>query len=148
MATELRAGRRLDVPGVGETITERLSELVATGHMAYLEALRDEVPPSLLPLLAIPGVGPRTLGTAWRELGIATADDFEAAAREGRLRTLPGFGARTEARILAGIQEAIAAARAPHAHRGSAGPRRTGHRDRRGDARRAVRDRLRFGASA
>jgi DNA polymerase (family 10) len=65
------------------------------------------VPPSLLPLLAIPGVGPRTLGTAWRELGIATADEFESAARGGRLRTLPGFGARTEARILAGIQEAM-----------------------------------------
>jgi DNA polymerase (family 10) len=107
VSTELRAGRRLGVPGVGQTISDRLSELVATGHMAYLEALRDEVPPSLLPLLAIPGVGPRTLGTAWRELGIATADDFEAAAREGRLRTLPGFGARTEARLLAGIQEAM-----------------------------------------
>ncbi len=106
VAAELRTGHRLDVPGVGQTIAERLEELVATGRITYLETLRHEVPSGLLPLLAIPGVGPRTVGTAWRELGIATVDDLEAAARAGRLRALPGFGARTEARILEGIQAA------------------------------------------
>ena len=57
-------------------------------------------------LLAIPGVGPRTIGEAWRELGIATLGGFEAAARAGRLREVRGLGARSEARILEAIAEA------------------------------------------
>ncbi len=105
VAAEVRAGHPLEVPGVGQTIAERISELVESGRIAYLDELRHEVPPTLLPLLAIPGVGPRTVGTAWRELGIATPEDFAAAARAGRLRELPGFGPRTEARILEGIEQ-------------------------------------------
>ena len=106
VAAEVRADRPLELRGVGPSITERLSELVASGRVAYLDALREDVPPTLRDLLAIPGVGPRTIGEAWRELGIATLEGFEAAARAGRLREVRGLGARSEARILQAITEA------------------------------------------
>ncbi len=107
VAAAIAAGRPPALPGVGSGIAERLRELVASGRLAYLEALRDEVPPSLLEVLAIPGIGPRTAGDAWRALGIATLPEFEAAAREGRLRSIRGISARTEARVLEGIGDLV-----------------------------------------
>jgi DNA polymerase (family 10) len=103
VADALRTGQRLELRGVGSSIAERLAELATTGRLAYHEALREDVPPTLLELLAIPGVGPRTAGEVWRELGIATLADLEAATRAGRLRQLRGMSARTEARIGAAI---------------------------------------------
>ena len=74
----------------GRASRERLNELVATGRIAYLDALRESVPPTLRDLLAIPGVGPRTIGEAWRELGIATLGGL----RSGRSDRPPAGGAR------------------------------------------------------
>ena len=105
VATAYRAGEPPRLRGVGGSISERLAELATTGQLAYHEALRAEVPPSLLEVLAIPRVGPRTAGEIWRELGIASLPELEAAAREGRLRRLRGISAKTEARILEGIGE-------------------------------------------
>ena len=67
--------------------------------------MRAEIPPTLLQLLAVPGVGPRTAGEVWRTLGIATLADLETAARAGQLRQLKGISAKTEARIVEGIAE-------------------------------------------
>ncbi len=103
VAAAWREGRPPELRGIGASIAERIAELVRDGRMASLEALREEVPPSLLEVLAVPGVGPRTAGEAWRQLGVASLADLEAAAREGRLRSLRGLGGRTEERILAGI---------------------------------------------
>ena len=103
VAAAWREGRPPELRGIGASIAERIAELVRDGRMASLEALREEVPPSLLEVLAVPGVGPRTAGEAWRQLGVANLADLEAAAREGRLRSLRGLGGRTEERILAGI---------------------------------------------
>ncbi len=105
VAAAYRAGDPPPLRGVGDSIAERIRELAITGHLGYHEALREEVPPTLLELLAIPGVGPRTVGELWRRLGIATLPELEVAAREGRLRQLKGVSARTEARILAGVAE-------------------------------------------
>ena len=103
-----RAYRDGDPPrlrGVGGSIGERIGELATTGQLAYHEALRAEVPPTLLEMLAIPGVGPRTAGEVWRTLGIATLPELEAAGRAGQLRETRGISAKTEARIVAGIGE-------------------------------------------
>ena len=105
VAAAYRAGGPPPLRGVGESIAERIRELAISGRSRYHEALREEVPPTLLQLLAIPGVGPRTVGELWRRLGIATLPELEAAAHEGRLRQLKGVSARTEARILAGVAE-------------------------------------------
>jgi DNA polymerase (family X) len=105
VAAAYRAGDPPELQGVGRAISERLAELAQTGRLRYHEALREEVPPSLLELLTIPGVGPRTAGEVWRELGIATLRELGRAARAGQLRQLKGISARTEARIVEGIAE-------------------------------------------
>lgn len=100
-----RAGTPPRLEGVGKAIAERLAELATTGRMGYHERLVATVPPSLVSFLRVPGIGPRTAGDLWRALGIATLEELELAAREGRLRTVKGVSARTEARILAGLAE-------------------------------------------
>ena len=105
VAAAYRAGDPPRLRGVGGSISERLAELASNGQLAYHEALRAEVPPSLLELLRIPGVGPRTAGEVWRGLGVATLSELETAAREGRLRALRGISEKTEARIVEGIGE-------------------------------------------
>lgn len=105
VAAAYREGQPPKLRGVGGSISERIEELVATGHLAYHEALRAEIPPTLLELLALPGIGPRTAGEVWRTLGIATLVDLEIAARDGQLRQMKGVSAKTEARIIEGIAE-------------------------------------------
>src|SRR3990170_3840624 len=80
-----------------------LEELADTGRLAYLERLRGEVPRTLLELLAVPGVGPRTVHTLHERLGIADLDDLRRAAEAGALRSVRGVTERTEQAILAGI---------------------------------------------
>ena len=121
VAAAYREGEPPRLRGVGGSIGERIAELVTSGRLAYHEALRAEVPPTLLQLLAIAGVGPRTAGEVWRTLGIATLPELESAARDGSLRQLRGISARTEARIIEGIGELPRATTATHAYR--RGPR-------------------------
>jgi DNA polymerase (family 10) len=98
-----RAGQPPRLRGVGESIAGLIAELAEHGSIRYHEQLSAELPPALLALRAIPGVGPRTIGEVWRQLGIATLPELEAAAREGRLRQVRGLSTRAEERILAGI---------------------------------------------
>ena len=91
------------VPGVGKAISDKLAELATTGHLRYYDKLRTEVPPSLVELLDIPGLGPKTVRQLYTEGGIATIADLKQAAESGRLRTLRGMSARTEALVLEGI---------------------------------------------
>ena len=104
VAAAYRAGDPPRLPGVGESIAASIAELAAHGRIRYHDSLREELPPSLLELRAIPGVGPRTVGEIWRQLGIATLAELEAAAQAGRLRQVRGLSARTEERILVGIR--------------------------------------------
>jgi DNA polymerase (family X) len=103
VASAYRAGTPPQIPGVGKAIDDKIAELVATGHMAYYDKLRAEVPPSLVELLHIPGLGPKTVRQLNAEAGIATIDDLRAAAESGRLRQVKGMSARTEALVLEGI---------------------------------------------
>ena len=103
VAGAYRAGEPPRLPGVGRAIDEKLAELADTGRLRFHERLRRDVPPSLLDLLAVPGLGPRTVHELHEALGITTLADLEAAARAGRIRTVKGLGARTEERILAGL---------------------------------------------
>lgn len=91
------------IEGVGEAISEKMDELFRTGQLQFWEKLSAEIPPSLAEVLAIPDVGPRLARTLWEEMGITTVAGVKAAAEEGRLRSLPRLGAKTEARILANI---------------------------------------------
>jgi len=68
LASAYRSGKPPKIPGVGQAISDKIAELVATGHMAYYERLRAEIPPSLVELLAIPGLGPKTVRLVYDEL--------------------------------------------------------------------------------
>jgi DNA polymerase (family 10) len=99
------AGDRRPIPGVGKAISDKIVELATTGRMAYHDRLRAEIPPTLVELLAIPGVGPKTVRLAWEGLGIETLADLRRAAETGALRSLKGVSAGTEQRILHGIAQ-------------------------------------------
>ncbi len=99
-----RAGDPPKVAGVGQAISDKISELVTTGRMRFLEQLREEVPASLVELLRIPGLGPKTVRQLHQELGIATMAELKAAAEVGRIRTVRGLSERTEQLILEGIR--------------------------------------------
>jgi DNA polymerase (family 10) len=98
-----RSGTPPKIPGVGKAISDKIAELVTTGHMAYYERLRAEIPPSLVDLLEIPGLGPKTVKLVYEELHVETIEDLRHAAEAGTLRGLKGISERTEQQILAGI---------------------------------------------
>jgi DNA polymerase (family 10) len=105
VATAYLAGTPPKLRGVGASLGERIEELARTGRSDYHDGLRREVPPTLMELLAVPGVGPRTAGEVWRQLGVTTLAQLEVAARDGRLRAVKGLSAKSETRILDGIAE-------------------------------------------
>ncbi len=99
-----RDGRLESIPGVGESIAEKISELLRTGRSAELEKLRDEYPPSMVELTRVPDLGPKKALRLYRELGVKDLDGLEKAAREHRIRRLKGFGEMSETKILRGIE--------------------------------------------
>jgi DNA polymerase (family 10) len=99
-----RQGKLTQVDGVGKAIAEKIDELLSTGHLGFLEKLEAEVPPSLAELLQVPDLGPKKVALFWKEQGITNLKELEAAARGGELRSLPGMGDKSEAKIIAGIE--------------------------------------------
>jgi DNA polymerase (family 10) len=98
-----REGHPPEIPGVGKAISDKIAEAAATGHLGYHERLLAEFPPTLLELLSIPGLGPKTVRQVYSELGISTLEDLRVAAESHRLRDLRGLSDKTEQLILAGI---------------------------------------------
>jgi DNA polymerase (family 10) len=99
-----QAGTLQELQGIGPAIADKIDEMLTTGRLEYYERLQDQVPAGVVSLLEIPDVGPKTAKLLWESLGLQSVPDVEAAARSGRLRELPGLGARSEAKILAGIE--------------------------------------------
>ena len=99
-----REGRLKEIPGVGEAIGAKIDELLTTGKLEFYERLADEVPPGLIDVLKVSGVGPKKAARFWKELGVTSVPELEAAARAGQLRELPGMGARSETAILESIE--------------------------------------------
>jgi DNA polymerase (family X) len=112
VAEMIRRGDDLGaIPGVGGGIAAKLRELVETGRCAYHDELLTEIPRSLLDLLKVPGLGPKGVSLVFRELGVRSAEDLEAAIADGRFRTLPGMKEKKEARIRQGLEARRAARR-------------------------------------
>jgi DNA polymerase (family 10) len=99
-------GRLNEVPGVGKAISEKITELVRTGNLAYYERLAAEFPPGLITLLDVPGVGPKTALLVSEMLGVSTIEELEAAAQDGRLAALPRMGEKAAQNILKSIRSA------------------------------------------
>jgi DNA polymerase (family 10) len=96
---------RLGIPGIGRDLAAKIGELVDTGSCGYHRELLQEFPPTILDLLRLQGVGPKTVALLYRGLEIRSLDDLERAAREGRIRELKGMGSRKEALILKALEE-------------------------------------------
>jgi DNA polymerase (family 10) len=98
------AGLR-EIPGIGKDLAGKIREIVETGDAAFHRELLAEFPPTILDLLNLQGVGPKTVAMLYRELGIRTIDDLEQAAAAGRVRALRGMGAKKEALILKALAD-------------------------------------------
>jgi DNA polymerase (family 10) len=99
------------LPGIGEDLAAKIREIVTTGKCRALEKLRQTLPPMITELLHIPGLGPKRVRTLWHELDVQTLEQLARAARDGRIRTLPGFGAKTEANILQAVEQHLSQSR-------------------------------------
>ena len=99
-----QAGELETIPGVGKTLAAKIDELMRTGRLRAYDKLQAQVPAGAVALLWVPDVGPRKAALFWKELGITSIEALEKAARQGRLRGLKGMGAKSEAKVLAGIE--------------------------------------------
>lgn len=98
------------LPGIGDDLAGKIKEILTTGTTGALEAQRKRVPATLMELLRIPGLGPKRVKRLAQELKIRSLSELQAAAQEGRVRTLPGFGEKTEQQILAASAARLAEA--------------------------------------
>jgi DNA polymerase (family X) len=99
----IASGELQKTPGIGKTTASVIEELLRTGRSRYLEELRAQYPPGIFELLRVPRLGLKKIGVLHDKLGIGSLDDLEEACRSGKLRTLRGFGEKTEQQILKGI---------------------------------------------
>ncbi len=97
-------GKLTDIPGIGDTLAAKIEEMLTTGHLTFYDKLAKEIPPSLVDMLRVEGLGPKRVKQIYDVLKITTMAELTAAAREGKLRDLPGMGAKSEAKLLAGIE--------------------------------------------
>jgi len=104
-----------ELPGIGKDLADKIETLAETGHIAVLDEMERKTPPGLRALLDVPGLGPKRVRALYDGLGIHSLGDLVAAAKAGKLRDLPGFGAKTEQRILQEAEKR--AARAPRIKR-------------------------------
>jgi DNA polymerase (family 10) len=92
-----------EIPGVGASIAEKIEELIKTGRVAYYEELKKKTPVDLTELSRIEGLGPRSVKKLYQTLGVKKLADLEKAAKSGKIAKLPGFGKKSEEKILKSI---------------------------------------------
>lgn len=102
---KLVAEERLgELKGIGEALQEKITRLVTTGKLPYYNELKASIPPGLVEMLGIPGVGPKKVKKLHDELGVDTIEKLEAVCKAGKVAGLDGFGDKTQAKILEGIE--------------------------------------------
>ncbi|HXD20193.1 MAG TPA: DNA polymerase/3'-5' exonuclease PolX [Vicinamibacterales bacterium] len=95
----------LDLPGIGKDLAKKIRELAETGTCRFHQDLLLEFPPTILDLLRLQGVGPKTVALLYSSLNIRSVEELVEAAKAGRLRALKGMGAKKEALILKAVEE-------------------------------------------
>jgi len=95
---------RLDaLRGIGDALQAKIVELISTGRLVYFEELKASIPPGLVEMLDIPGLGPKKVKALSDQLGVLSVEELEKACQENRVSTLKGFGEKTQTNILEGI---------------------------------------------
>jgi len=94
-----------EIPGIGKDLAGKIREIATTGDSQFHRELLAEFPPSILEMMRLQGVGPKTVAMLHRELGVQTIDDLQRAALDGRVRAIKGMGPKKEALILKAIEE-------------------------------------------
>lgn len=92
------------LPGIGNDLANKIKEIAVSSYCGLLERLHAELPPAITELLKIPGLGPKRVKTLYHDLGVQTIEQLYRAARDGRIRAVPGFGEKTENNILQAIE--------------------------------------------
>jgi DNA polymerase (family 10) len=103
VATVAERGELLEVPGIGKDLAAKIHEYLERGAVAYLEELRQEIPPGVVDMLGVHGVGPKTAKLLYEQGGVDSVEKLEALAKAHKLSGLPGIQAKTEENILKGI---------------------------------------------
>jgi DNA polymerase (family 10) len=107
LARDLRAvyqeGKLTELPYIGDTLAAKIEELMTTGELEFFNRLADEIPPGVVAMVKVPGLGPKRAAQFWKELGITTLEELREAALAGRIRSLAGMGEKSEAKIIEGI---------------------------------------------
>lgn len=109
-------GKAKQLSGIGGTIEAKIVEIAETGDLAALDKVRGRIPPGLVAVMHVPGLGPKTARKLWEELGVESVDDLRTAAQAHRLQALPGLGPKSEEKVL----QALAAADGPKVATGRA----------------------------
>ncbi|MDP7623124.1 MAG: helix-hairpin-helix domain-containing protein, partial [Candidatus Woesearchaeota archaeon] len=99
-----KKGRLRDIPGVGEALTEKISEFLDTGKLGYYEELKNEVPVKIEELGKVPGLGPKTIMKLYKELDVKNIKDLERAAKQRKIEKIEGLGIVVEENILKSIK--------------------------------------------
>jgi DNA polymerase (family 10) len=101
LVSEKRLG---DIPGIGATLQQKITTLVSTGSLPFYEELRARTPAGLFDMLRLPGIGPKKVQAMYKQLGIDDLEKLRDACAQGRVAALKGFGAKTQQKILEGLQ--------------------------------------------
>ena len=104
LGTIIEEERLGDVPGIGKALTEKIETLFATGELEFYDNLLASVPPGLLDLLDIPGLGGKKIKALHEQLEIDSIESLTEACKEGKVAELKGFGEKTQDKILSGIK--------------------------------------------
>jgi DNA polymerase (family 10) len=94
-----------EIPGIGKELANKIVVIVETGELPQLEDAREKVPPGVVKMLRIPGIGPKKVAALFNELGVQTLDALKAAAEDGDVAKLKGFGKKTATTILEGLEQ-------------------------------------------
>lgn len=104
LATVIGEGRLRAIPGIGEALADKIHALHSGARVRLYDELKAEIPPGLMDMLRVPGLGPARVRALYQGLGIDSITALEAACRDGRVAAAKGFGSRTAANLLRAIE--------------------------------------------
>lgn len=97
-------GTLTEISGIGQTLADKIEEMLTTGGLEFYDRLAQEIPPSLVEMLRVEGLGPKRVKQVYEVLGVTTVAELAAAAQQGKLKELPGMGAKSEAKLIKAIE--------------------------------------------